>query len=104
MSHVKRLRPWSKLVGVPSCVMALGHCAEIGVDSRNDDDRGRCAALNAGAHEACVLELDRRICRVGVGIVKLLDRERLAGQRALADEEIFRGQNSDIAWDHVSSR
>src|ERR1017187_2264710 len=35
------------------------HCAEISTNSRNDNDRGRCAALNAGAHEACVLELDR---------------------------------------------
>ena len=91
MSQVKRLRPWSKLVGVPSCVMALSHCAEIGVDSRYDNDRGRCAALDARAHEAYVLELDRRIRGVGVGIVKLLDRERLAGQRTLAHEQILRG-------------
>ena len=80
------------------------HGAEIGINSRNDDDRGRCAALNAGTHEAYVLEFDRRTCGVWVGIVKLLDRERLSGQRTLAHEQILRGQNPHIAWDHVSSR
>src|ERR1039458_3210633 len=35
------------------------HRAEISTNSRNDNDRGRCAALNACAHEACVVELDR---------------------------------------------
>src|ERR1035441_4232902 len=78
------------------------HRAEISTNSRNDNDRGRCAALNACAHEACVVELDRRICCAWVGIVKLLDRERLAGQRTLAHDKILGRKNPDIAWDHVS--
>ena len=66
------------------------HRAEIGSDSGDDNDSGRCTALDARAHEACVLELDRRICCVWVGIMKLLDRERLSGERSLAHEQILR--------------
>ena len=36
-----------------------GHTAKIGVDTRSNDDRGRGAALDAGSHEAGVLDFSR---------------------------------------------
>src|ERR1035438_10063 len=81
-----------------------GHGAEIGANASHDDNRGRCSALNAGAHEACVLELNWGVCSVWVGIVELLYGERLPGQRPLAHEQILRGQNPHVARDHVSCR
>ena len=60
MSQVKRLRPWSKLVGAWLLGDRAGHAAEIGVDAGGDHDRRRRAALDAGAHEADVVEFSRR--------------------------------------------
>ena len=102
MSHVKRLRPRSKLVGGASSVIEPGHGAEISVDSRDDHNRGCCAAFNARPHEANVLQIDRRIGGLGVRIVELLDRIGLSGKRALAHEQVFRSENSHIAGDHVA--
>jgi len=58
--------------------------ADLGRDSRGDDDRGRAAGSDAGAHVHHVAAVGERRRRVAQPVRVLLDRHRLAGERRFA--------------------
>ena len=88
--------------------IALGQRAEVRAVSGRDDDRGGRAADHVGAHEADVLELERAAVgqvahRLGWHRV-FLDRQRLAGERGLRDEQVLRRQQPKVGRNHVAGR
>ena len=81
----------------------LGHAAEVGVLAGGDDDGRRRAALDAGAQERDAGQLERRGRRaVALLDLELLDREALAGERALDHEQILGLDDPHVAGDHVA--
>ena len=74
------------------------------MDPGSDHDCGRRAALDACPHEARVFEFSRGAHNVSLGVVELLDRERLPGEAPLAHEEVFGREHPYVARDHVARR
>jgi hypothetical protein len=77
--------------------------AVLGAPSREHGQHARGAAAHRGAEEDAVAAPCERCVR-GDGARSLLDRERLAGHRGFADQEILRRQHDAIGGDQIAGR
>ena len=79
----------------------LGHAAEKCLFPGGDDNRRRRTAFDARAQECDGGQIDGRSRGRVPFDLELLNREALAGQRALRDEQIFRRDHAHVGGDHV---
>ena len=79
-----------------------GELAEIGPGAGLDNDSGSRAAQHIAAHEADIRQVGRRAAAALNRRRRFLDRHRLPGKRCLVQEQIFRGEHTQICRDHVA--
>ena len=93
--------PSSKLVALLLFHDGAGHAAEEGRQAGGHDDRRGGAALDARAQVADVGQFQGRSARSLFPGGEFLDGERLPGQAALDEEQVFAGKQPHVGGDHV---
>ena len=104
-SQLTLFTPTSNAVDHALTHQPLGHRAEGRAVACQRHDRGRRAADDVRAHEADGRQLRQADGRCGLwSAVHLLDGQRLARQRRLADEQVLRRDEAHVGRHHVARR